>query len=378
MAWIKAKRAGYLVCWRDESRKERSRYVHTRDEADALKATLDSQARARRVLATVPGIPGWDEPGAPTDAADPTYALDNYLSALVRGNRELRETTRTMYLRNIRVHIEGTPLGRADIRTISPEMLTDYWGGLDAGRGALGNIARLLSLAFRRAVRTGLIDLNPLERAPEVRKPSARGRREVRPLTVNEVESLRRAAANPRDGLEIAVMAYGGLRAGEVGGLRIEDVDFDRSRLYVRQQVVRLPRRLEVGDVKTEAARRVVSLPRSVMHDLRAFVDANPPADDGRVFHGLGGSKRDAIRINHSVQRAATRAGIRTHAHALRHTAVSLWIADGASPVDVQHMVGHTDVQTTLAQYAHLFSWGGEALAASMERRLEEHRNGGT
>jgi integrase len=61
----------------------------------------------------------------------------------------------------------------------------------------------------------------------------------------------------------------------------------------------------------------------------------------------------------------------------LRHTAVSLWIADGASPIDVQHMVGHTDVQTTLAQYAHLFSWGGEALAASMERRLEAHRNGG-
>jgi integrase len=78
------------------------------------------------------------------------------------------------------------------------------------------------------------------------------------------------------------------------------------------------------------------------------------------------------------VQRAAARAGIRTHAHALRHTAVSTWIADGASPVDVQHMVGHSDIRTTLAEYAHLFRYGGADLAARMEARRERHRNGQT
>jgi integrase len=376
VAWIRRKRGGYLVCWRDDQRRERSKYVHTRDEADALKARIESEERAKRVLAGVPGIPGWNDLSQPIDAEDPTYALANYLSAIVRGNRELRETTREMYLRNIRVHIEGSPLGRADIRTISPEMLTDYWARLDVGRGALGNIARLLSLAFRRAVRTGLIDFNPLERAPDVRKPSARGRRDVRPLTVDEVERLADAAATLRDRLEVLVMVYGGLRAGELGGLRVEDIDFQRCRLHIRQQVVRLRTGLEVGDVKTDAARRVVTLPQSVCDDLREFLDTDPAADDGRVFHGLNGSLRDHIRINASIQRAAKRAGIRTHAHALRHTAVSMWIADGASPIDVQHMVGHTDVQTTLAQYAHMFTWGGEALAASMERRREAYRNG--
>jgi integrase len=171
-------------------------------------------------------------------------------------------------------------------------------------------------------------------------------------------------------------MAYGGLRAGEVGGLGIDDVDWERSRLHLRQQVVQLQGHLEVGDLKTAAARRVVTLPRSVVDELHTFLGENPPAEDGRVFHGVGGSMRDHIRINRSVQRAAARTGVRTHAHALRHTAVSLWIADGASPIDVQHMVGYSDVQTTLAQYAHLFSWGGEALAESMERRREAHRNG--
>lgn len=131
VAWIRRKRGGWLVCWRDERRKERSKYVHTRDAAEALKAELDREATARRVLSTVPGIPGWDDPGRTLDATEPTYALGNYLSAIVRGNRELRETTREMYLRNIRVHIDGTSLGRADIRSISPEMLTEVLGSAE-------------------------------------------------------------------------------------------------------------------------------------------------------------------------------------------------------------------------------------------------------
>ncbi len=379
MAWITEKRNGFLVRWRDGGRGSptRSRFFHDRKEADALKAKLDGQAQSRRILRDVPGIPGWGDDLRPTGAVDPAYAFENYLVTLIRGNRDLRETTREVYLRDARNHIEGTPLGRADIRAISPEMLTSYWSGLEVGNGALRSIAKLLSLGFRRAVRTSLIDVNPLERAPDVRKPTARVRREERPLTVAEIERLADAATLPRNQVETLVLAYGGLRAGEVGGLRVEDVDFERDRLHVRQQVVRVNGRLQVTDLKTDAARRIVTLPRSVIEELRAFIDANPPADDGRIFHGPGGSLRDASAINHSLQAAAKRAGINTHAHGLRHTAVSLWIADGASPVDVQHMAGHTDIGTTLGLYAHLFDYGGAELAASMERRREAHRNGG-
>ncbi|HEV8682717.1 MAG TPA: tyrosine-type recombinase/integrase [Actinomycetota bacterium] len=54
-----------------------------------------------------------------------------------------------------------------------------------------------------------------------------------------------------------------------------------------------------------------------------------------------------------SIQNAAKRAGSRTHALALRHTAVSLWIEDGAKPIDVQYMLGHSDVRMTLGRYGH-------------------------
>jgi integrase len=110
---------------------------------------------------------------------------------------------------------------------------------------------------------------------------------------------------------------------------------------------------------------------------LRAFAKESPPTADGRVFHGTGGAPLAHVAINHVVQRAATRAGLRpVHAHLLRHTAVSWLIEDGANPKAIQAFVGHSDIKMTLGVYGHLFDYGGQALADSMERRRQQSRNG--
>jgi integrase len=49
----------------------------------------------------------------------------------------------------------------------------------------------------------------------------------------------------------------------------------------------------------------------------------------------------------------ANLAGLRIHD--LRHTAVALWIAAGASPTEVAARAGHTSVSFTLDRYGHLF-----------------------
>jgi hypothetical protein len=41
--------------------------------------------------------------------------------------------------------------------------------------------------------------------------------------------------------------------------------------------------------------------------------------------------------------------------HDLRHTAVALWIAAGASPKEVAARAGHTSVSFVLDRYGHLF-----------------------
>jgi integrase len=79
------------------------------------------------------------------------------------------------------------------------------------------------------------------------------------------------------------------------------------------------------------------------------------------------------------VKMAGKRVGLPSaFSHQLRHTAVSLWIEDGANPKDIQRMVGHSSIRETMDTYGHLFDYGGEALATGMEARREAYRNGGT
>lgn len=53
-----------------------------------------------------------------------------------------------------------------------------------------------------------------------------------------------------------------------------------------------------------------------------------------------------------------------TRIHDLRHTAVSLWIAAGASPKQIATWAGHTSVSVVLDRYGHLYEGNdGDVLA---------------
>lgn len=104
--------------------------------------------------------------GQRLDADDPTYSFERYLRGMITANRDLRDTTRALYLRVLRVHVEAPTLGRADVRHFTPEMLTSFWGSLTAGRGALCSVQQLLSMGFKRAVQTGLVPGEPAGPGP--------------------------------------------------------------------------------------------------------------------------------------------------------------------------------------------------------------------
>ena len=55
---------------------------------------------------------------------------------------------------------------------------------------------------------------------------------------------------------------YGGLRIGELAGLRRGRIDMLRGVIDVAEQVVEVEGKLTVGLLKTKAARRKVKLPR--------------------------------------------------------------------------------------------------------------------
>jgi integrase len=217
---------------------------------------------------------------------------------------------------------------------------------------------QLLGKVMGAAVDAGMLAQSPCRRVP---LPKVE-REEMRFLTPAEVAALA-AAIPPRYRALVLVGAYGGLRIGELAGLRRSRVDLLRGTVQVAEIVVEVRGVLHIGPPKTRASRRTVGLPRFVADELAAHL-AGPGDPEHFVFTAPQGGALRVTAFRARVWRLAIRAagldGLRIHD--LRHTAVALWIAAGANPKEVAARAGHASVSFTLDRYGHLYPEADTAL----------------
>ncbi len=413
MAYIEERPNGFLVVWREDGKK-RSRSFRwgykvtnfgeggpdtltvTKEDAHHAAEALEAEKRQKE--------PAYRKPLERIQRQlvqdDPTYQplfsdsgrdyigegedkqrFENYVEALIDGGA-ITDSAKHTYRHTLNNHIRGTALGRKNIRFIDPDDVEAFWNALTCGDGARRNIAQVLRKGFTRALRRGLIEVNPMTRSDiEVPSKKKRVRGAVKVLEPDELAALAEAASSERDRLIVKLMGYGGLRAGEVGGLTRRDVvrRDGYCELRLHQQVVRVGREKKVTPLKTDAALRHVPVPCALADELDAFLKDHQPAEDGRVFHGPNDETVAAQGINNAVQRAAKRAELGpVNSHLLRHTAASMWFDDGMDAESVRQALGHSDIKTTLGLYAHMLKGGQARLAESMERRIETSRKGGS
>jgi integrase len=154
--------------------------------------------------------------------------------------------------------------------------------------------------------------------------------------------------------------AYGGLRIGEMAGLRRSRVDLDHGMVEVVEIVTEVSGYLPP---KTRAGYRRIEPPRVVVEALADQL-ARPGSADDLVFVGPQGGPLRLATFRHRIWRPATRVvgldGLRIHD--LRHTAEALWIAAGANPKEVAARAGHTSVTSTLDRYGLLYPDADQAL----------------
>ena len=110
--------------------------------------------------------------------------------------------------------------------------------------------------ALKQALRWGLVPRNVSE---AVDPPKAQ-RKEIRPLTPEQVRTLLRTAQGDRLGALYALAITTGLRQGELFGLRWEDVDLEAGRLSVRQTLTTPKGGRRLGPPKRSKSRRSVKL----------------------------------------------------------------------------------------------------------------------
>src|SRR5262249_38147275 len=106
-----------------------------------------------------------------------------------------------------------------------------------------------------------------------VKKPQPDTRRVV-PWPVERLLAVTNAL--PERYRVLATLGAGlGLRQGEIFGLAVDDVDFDKSMVHVRQQVKLIEAKLLFGQPKHDRE-RTVPLPESVAEALREYLDQFP------------------------------------------------------------------------------------------------------
>jgi integrase len=137
-------------------------------------------------------------------------------------------------------------VSHADVATWVAQMST---GGLAPAN--VRQAHRVFSLLLTLAVRDGRIPRNPAVGGP---LPRVR-RADPRFLNRDEVERLAEAAGECGD--VVHLLAYTGLRFGEMAGLRVRRVDFLRKRLTVAESATEVGGTVKYGAPKTHQQRTV-------------------------------------------------------------------------------------------------------------------------
>ena len=217
-----------------------------------------------------------------------------------------------------------------------------------ASAATLHRKAACLRSFYRHLRRENLLDNDPTAALSSPR----RGKRLPEVLTRSEVQALLASpkGSDPpslRDRALLEVMYACGLRASEVIGLELSDVDMDEGLLRAR------------GKGSKE---RVVPVGRAAVTALRAYLSHGRPAlvrlaPERALFVNFRGQALTRQGLYKIVRRHAVVAGLadRMSPHTLRHTFATHLLSGGCDLRSVQEMLGHADVATTQL-YTHLSS----------------------
>jgi len=149
---------------------------------------------------------------------------------------------------------------------------------------------------------------------------------------------------NPRDRAIMETLYSCGLRAGELVGLNIDDVDLNRSEVKVRGKGNK-ERIVPIGKFAVEAITSYLRnrpMPKAIDHTQSLFLNN----------HGGRLTTRSLQRIVHKyLARVAQVSG--TNPHILRHSFATHLLENGADLRAVQELLGHSSL-STVQIYTHL------------------------
>jgi integrase len=326
------------------------------------------------------------------------YWLDNYCST------NLKQTTIEGYKKKLRLYIYPS-LGRYKIKALTPDIIQQFINNqfnTGMSRNTLTSIKGILNASFRYAVVTAkFLQFNPCD---GVRLPLAGAKAKIpttkKVRTACTPEQIKKIFERFPEGhpahIPLQLGYRAGLRLGECFGLMWEDIDFDNHTLSVNRQIqmdesikhwtfappkYRSYRTIVIDDVLTELLKREhdkqqraetyyaenykqilvdnaenedehlcnygilnyetgTPIHMVMQREYGEYIQPRILQHAGRIIHGTYKEGYEVISENWDY-------------HSMRHTHATVLISNGVNPVEVQHRLGHKNIETTLNTYTH-------------------------
>ena len=305
--------------------------------------------------------------GGYIDPGRARVTIEQWMDIWLSSRTDVRATTRDRIEGIVTKHV-NPKLGHLPLSDLTRLGVQQWASKLPGEPATVRKIVLVLSGALQLAVEDGRLSHNPAAALRLARTVQKRKRY----LSHAEVGALAQAVGQQPYGAELGydilvlVLAYCGLRWGEASGLRVKDVDLERSRLNIEVTVVMVK-----GHQREEAPKdyehRSIPIPAFLRPHLARQIAGRSP--NSPVFYGqrTGTWLRNAVfRLGWFNDAAASIGLTGLTPHELRHTAASLAISAGANVKAVQRMLGHAKASVTLDVYADLFEEDLDAVAVSL------------
>src|SRR3984885_4765007 len=247
-------------------------------------------------------------------------------------------------------------------------------------RKTVRHIAGLVSSAFARAKRWGLVAKNPVKRSEP---PIPKKHRGVALTPAQQVLVFASATGPWCLAAFLEICAATGARRGEVLALRWSDIQDGRA--IITRSLTQTRHVLEFKGTKTEKPRDV-KVPESALgalethrqrqNEYRQQFGADYRADLDLIFANSDGTPLRPNSISSVVSLLFRRLGLPKGAslHSLRHSHGSHLVAEGVPLPVVSERLGHSSVRTTADVYAHALRGQDDDAA----RRWDEFQRRGT
>ncbi|KIL35124.1 integrase [Cohnella kolymensis] len=231
--------------------------------------------------------------------------------------------------------------------------------GSTRAKGTAGKLNSHIRACVRDAIDEGIIRVDFTRKVVLSGSVPAK-RPEEKHLNYFESKRLTQALEKP-----VALSHYlillgltSGLRFGELVGLTRKDFDFKKSQINIDKTWGYTKKMHQgFGPTKNEHSVRKIKMDKTTMSIFKNYFDCTPDNILGLVFYSP--SSKYKVLCNTAVNKVLKKILGKLNIdpispHGLRHTHASILLYKRASIYYVSERLGHGDIETTLAYYAHI------------------------